>query len=212
VATVRQAGVPAALAQAPLRTVRTRDVTIYAHPRPQMARLEGHGLLHRLSNGFFTVIPQDRVAMRWMPTLEGAAAAVGAAEFGVGQYTLMGLTAARALRVAPRALALAFIAAPRRRQDLELTDRQATIRFLVRDLTKMRVEMVQTDLGPCLATTPEQTVLDVAHLRRTGGLEAEALDAIRALLPRCDDAALETIAREQRLGRALAYVRKMLPG
>lgn len=205
----RQAGLPPALAQAPLRTVRPRDVTVYAHPRQQLARLVRNGLLHRLADGFFTVVPQDRVGTRWMPTLEGAAAGVGAAEFGVGEYALMGLTAARVHRAVPRAIAVAFIAAPRRRQDLRLADRQAVIRFLPREVTQMQVERLQTDTGACLVTTPEQTVLDLAHLRRTAEMEDETEAAIRALLPRCDKTVLEQIAGEQRLGRALVHVRKL---
>lgn len=205
----RQAGLPPEFALAPLRTLRPRDVTVYTHPRQQMARLARHGLLHRLADGFFTVVPQDRVGTNWLPTLEGAAAGVGAAEFGAGRYALMGLTAARVHHAIPRAIAFAVIAAPRRREDLRLTDRLATIRFMVRDVNVIRVEMLQTDTGSCLVTTPEQTVLDLAHLPRLGELEAETEAAIRALLPRCNLDDLERIANEQRLVRALARVRRL---
>jgi predicted transcriptional regulator of viral defense system len=205
----RQTGIPPELAQAPLRTIRVRDVEIYAHPRPQLARLAHRGLLHRLADGFYAVVPQDRTDGTWLPTLEGAAAGIGAAEFGAGQYALMGVTAARAHHVIPRAIAVAYVAAPRRRKELRLTDREAVIRFLPRDIGTVRVEMLPTDLGACLVTTPEQTVLDVAHLRNTADLEAEAQDAIRALLPRCDPETLTEIAEEQRLGRALTYVRRL---
>jgi hypothetical protein len=69
--------------------------------------------------------------------------------------------------------------------------------------------MLQTDTGSCLVTTPEQTVLDLAHLPRLGELEAETEAAIRALLPRCNLDDLERIANEQRLVRALARVRRL---
>jgi hypothetical protein len=206
---VRRRRLPPELAQAPLRTLRPRDVTVYAHPRQQLARLERNGLLHRLADGFYTVVPQDRVGTNWMPTLEGAAAGIGAAEFGAGRYALMGLTAARLHRVVPRAIAFAAIAAPRRREELRLTDRQARIRFLVRDLDAMGVEMLQTDMGPCLVTTPEQTVLDLGHLPRLGELEEEAEAAIRALLPRCEPEVLARLAGEQRLGRAFDRVQRL---
>jgi predicted transcriptional regulator of viral defense system len=205
----RQTGLPPKLAQAPLRTLRPRDVTVYAHPRPQMARLEDKGLLHRLADGFYAVVPQDRVGSNWMPTLEGAAAGIAAAEFGNGQYALMGMTAARVHHIVPRAIAFAAVAAPRRRETLKLTDRTANIHFLVRDIDAMQVEMLQTDMGGCLVTTPEQTVLDLAHLPRLGEMEAEVEAAIRALLPRCDPETLDQIAKDQRLGRARARVRRM---
>lgn len=207
--TLRATGLPAELGQAPLRTVRARDVAAYAHPRPQLARLEQRGVLHRLADGFYVAVPQDRVGEPWLPTLEGAAAGIAAAEFGERQYALMGLSAARQHRVLPRALAAAYVAAPRRRQEIRLADRDAVIRFLPRDLNLVRVELLRTDLGECLVTTPEQTVLDLAHLRRDPADEDDARAAIRALLPRCDDDNLKEIAATQRLGRALTRVRHL---
>jgi hypothetical protein len=206
---VRYTGVPPAIAQAPLRTVRPRDVDAYANPSKDLARLEARGLMHRLAEGFYTLVPQDRVGGDWLPTLEGAAAGIGAAEFGAGQYALMGMTAARLHRAVPRAIAVAILAAPRRRETLRLTDRPATIRFFVRDITELQLEMIQTDLGGCLVTTPEQTVLDLAHLPKIGDMEKEALAAIRALLPRCDREVMAEIAATQRLRQPYNRVRKL---
>lgn len=206
---VRYPGLPPEIGQAPLGTVRGRDVGAYAQPHKELARLETRGLLHRLAVGFYTVVPQDRVGSKWMPTLEGAAAGIGAAEFGDGQYALMGLTAARLHRAIPRAVAIAVIAAPRRRKPIVMTDRDAHIRFLPRDVDALEAELIQTDLGSCLVTTPEQTVLDLAHLPKLGDMEREATAAIQALLPRCDEEAMATIAASQRLGRAFDRVRRL---
>jgi predicted transcriptional regulator of viral defense system len=205
----RRAGLHPQLAAAPLRTVRARDVTAYAQPRQQLARLTRRGLLHRLADGYYTVVPQDRVGADWMPTLEAAAAAIAAAEFGASGFALMGLTAARIHHAVPRAIAFAVVAAPRRHETIRLTDRAATIQFLSRGVDRLDVELLATDLGPCLVTTPEQTVLDLAHLPRLGGLEDEADAAIRLLLPRCDEAMMQRLAEEQPLGRALARVRRL---
>ncbi|MCP2327528.1 putative transcriptional regulator of viral defense system [Hamadaea flava] len=202
----RQAGLPPELTRAPMRTVRPRDVTVYAHARPQLARLAESGLLHRLAPGFYAIVPQDRVGDNWLPSLEGAAAGIAAAEFGVGRYALMGMTAARLHHAIPRAVAVANVAAPRRREPLRLTDRPATIRFYVRDVESMRVERLQTDMGACLVTTPEQTVLDLVHLAVGEGSGQEAEAAIRMLLPRCDRQMLGEIAAGQRLKRALDRV------
>jgi hypothetical protein len=207
--TTRHRGLPVEIAAAPLRTVRARDVTAYAHPREELARLARHGLVHRLADGFFAVVPQDRVGTDWAPTLEAAAAGIAAAEFGADRFVLMGLTAARLHRVTPRALAFAVVAAPRRRETVRLTDREAMIQFLPRDVGRVDAELVTTDLGPCLVTAPEQTVLDLMHLTHLGGLEDEAIAAVKALLPRCEPAVLERLADEQPLGRALARLRRL---
>ena len=200
-------GLPAELAGAPLRTVRARDVTVYAHPRAQLARLERRGVLHRLADGFFAAVPQERTGQVWLPTLEGAAAGIAAAEFGARQFALMGPSAAREHRVWPRALALALVAAPRRREPVRLSDRDAIVRFLPRALDVIHLEVLRTDLGECLVTTPEQTVLDLENLRRDRTAEDDVRAAILALLPRCDEATLAEIASTQRLARALTRVR-----
>lgn len=205
----RRTGIPAELAQAPLRTVRARDVTVYAHARSQLARLEQAGLLHRLASGYFAVVPQERVGSGWMPTLEGAAAGVAAADFGARGFALMGVSAARMHQVLPRAIGVAVVAASRRRRPVELSDRDASVRFLVRDLEVMHVEVLETDLGRCLVTTPEQTLLDLAHRPSEDGLSEDVDAALRALAPRCDAEVLAEITRRQRLGRALGRLRRV---
>jgi len=202
-------GIPVELARAPLRTVRARDVTTYAHPRAQLARLEQRGVMHRLADGFFTTVPQDRVGGFWLPTLEGAAAGVAAAEFGERSFALMGLSAARMHGALPRAVAAAFVAAPRRRQSMRLSDRDAVIYFRQRNLDLIHVELMRTDLGDCLVTTPEQTVLDFAHMRHDPAVDADVHAAIRSLLARCDDVAMDQIAGSQGLRHALTNVRRM---
>jgi len=67
---------------------------------------------------------------------------------------------------------------------------------------------VTTELGQCLVTTPEQTVLDLAHRPDLGHVAEEVQAAITALLPRCDQRTLERIAAEQRLKAALGRVRR----
>lgn len=59
---------PASLAGLPLRTFRPRDAQIaYPHPRTQLARLAERGLLHRVADGYYIVVPQDMVGRRWLP-------------------------------------------------------------------------------------------------------------------------------------------------
>jgi hypothetical protein len=65
-----------------------------------------------------------------------------------------------------------------------------------------------TDLGQCLVTTGEQTVLDLAHWPNLGHVVEEAGAAIVALLPRCSEETLERLAGQQRLRAALTRVRQ----
>jgi hypothetical protein len=53
-------------------------------------------------------------------------------------------------------------------------------------------------------------VLDLAHLPKLGGLEDEAIAAIHALAPRCDQDVMTRIASTQRLGRAFDRVRRIV--
>ena len=143
-----------------------------------------------------------------MPTLEAAAAGIAAADFGARGFALMGISAARMHHVTPRAVGVAVVAAPRRRKTIELIDRRAAVRFLVRDLEVMDLELMETDLGRCLVTTPEQTLLDLSHRAGQRGLTEDVAAAMRALAPLCDPEELAVIAGRQRLGRALGRLRR----
>ena len=205
----RRGGLPVEFAQAPMRTVRTSDAgVVYAHPAAQMARLEGKGLLHKVAVGYYVVVPQDRVGTDWRPTIEAAAAGIAVAAVGAERAVLMGLSAARLHHAIPRALSIGIVAVPDDRRDLSLRDRDGTIHFVKRNTDTLDAELMTTDLGPCLVTTPEQTVLDLAHRPGLGHAEPEAHAAITALLPRCTDATLERLAGQQRLRAALTRVRR----
>lgn len=58
----RSTPLPAGLADRPLRTVRPQDATdVYAHPRPELARLAARGVLHRVAGGYYVVVPQEHL-------------------------------------------------------------------------------------------------------------------------------------------------------
>lgn len=76
------------------------------------------------------------------------------------------------------------------------------------DTDTLDAELITTDLGQCLVTTPEQTVLDLAHRPALGHAEPEAHAAITTLLLRCNDETLERLASDQRLRAALTRVRR----
>ena len=191
--------VPASLAALPLRTFRTGQANgTYAHPAPEIARLHDHGLLHRLADGYYVVVPQDMVGRRWIPDLEAAAAGIATAIHNHDAIVVMGLSAARLHAVIPRALATAIVAVPRQHRPITLTDRPAVVRFVQRDTSRLDAERIRTELGPALVTTPEQTVLDLAHRPTLGDNEADIPAAVAALYGRSNKQRLHGLATEQR--------------
>lgn len=201
-------GVPTVLTAKPLRTFRTRDAgQAYAHPRPQVARLERQGVIHRIAHGLYVVVPPEHVGTAWMPTLEAAAAGAAAALFGARRAPLMSISAARIYGAIPRAVATAVVAAPRQHEVISLLDRSARIVFVARDTARLDVRPAPTDLGDALVTTIEQTVLDLARRPSPVAVGDQLEDAVRALLPRCDDHILTELAADQRLRSALIRAR-----
>lgn len=203
----RASGVPQKLAAFPMRTFRAAEAAdAYAHPDPQLRRLEERGVLHRLAHGYYTVVPQEYVGTGWMPTLEAAAAGIAGARFRPQRAPLMGVSAARVHGAIPRALNAAIVASPAQHDPIMLLDRSATVRFVKRDTAALDVESASTELGRALVTSIEQTVLDLARKPPIGVAEGEIPEALRALLPRCDPEILHELAARQRLGAALLRV------
>jgi predicted transcriptional regulator of viral defense system len=195
----RSTPIPAELAQAAMKTIRPRDAGgIYAHPRAEFARLTTRGLLHRVADGYYVVVPQDMVGRRWTPSLEATAAGIASAIYRPDDVVVMGPSAARVHGAIPRALATATIAAPRQHREIELSDRAAVVRFIKRDTARLDVERIDTPLGPALVTTPEQTVLDLAHRPELGEVVVDVPSAIAALYARCDQRRLTALASAQR--------------
>ncbi|WP_199521175.1 hypothetical protein [Jiangella anatolica] len=180
----------------------------YAHPRPEFARLVRAGALHRLATGYYAVVPDDRVGEPWLPALEAAASGIAAADEGIDTVALMGLSAARVHGALPRALGVAVVAAQRHRSALRLVDRDATVLFVRRDVTRLDVQRYPHELGEGWITTVEQTVLDLAARPELGGLRDDADAAARVLLARADTAVLDELATAQRRQATLRRLRE----
>lgn len=188
----------------PSRVLRPSDAEgVYAHPRPEFARLERAGALHRVAAGQYAVVPDDRVGLSWLPELEAVALAVAVAGGGVDAAALMGLSAARVHGAIPRALSVAVVAVSRHRRALRLVDRDAEILFVRRDVARLDLQRQRTELAQGWVTTVEQTVLDLAARPGLGGMPQEAKAAVAALLPRADRRLLEELAAGQRRGPTL---------
>lgn len=196
--------IPAELAGYPLRTLRARDAAVsYAHPRAEVSRLAKRGLLHRVANGYYIVVPTDMVGRNWIPDLEATAAGIASSISGASNAVVMGISAARLHGAIPRALATAVVAMPKQHRPISLADRSATVRFVKRNTSNLDAERVDTPLGQTLVTSPEQTILDLAHRPRLGDAEVEIPSAIAALYRGSDHSRLHTLAAEQRLMAAL---------
>jgi len=200
----RNASLPTALASAPLRTIRAKDAgAAYAFPGPELARLADNGLLQRVANGYYIVVPQDMIGREWAPNLEAAAAGIASAIYGPTHAVLMGIIAARALGAIPRALATAVVAVPDQHRPIRLKDRRSVVRFVKRDTDRLDAERVETPLGSAIVTTPEQTLLDLAHRPQLGDAGDEVPAAITILYQRSDHQRLKALAADQRLTASL---------
>lgn len=201
----RRGGLPPELARRPMQTLRPADAgAVYAHPRAQVQRLAEQGYLHRVSHGHYVVVPPAAVGTHWRPSIEAVAAGIATTDVDSGEVVLIGPSAARVHGAIPRALATAVIAIPTQHRPVRLSDRDAVITFVTRDTARLDAVAVTTDLGRTLATSIEQTALDIARRPTLGGLtETEARHAVRDLMHRADPTALDRLAVEQNLRATL---------
>jgi hypothetical protein len=110
----------------------------------------------------------------------------------------MGISAARVLGAIPRALATAVVAIPDQHRPIQLKDRKSVVRFVKRDTDRLDAERIETPLGPAIVTTPEQTLLDLAHRPQLGDARDEVPEAIAMLYQRSDHQRLKALAVDQR--------------
>jgi predicted transcriptional regulator of viral defense system len=189
------------------RVVRPVDAEgIYAHPRPEFRRLEEAGGLHRLANGLYAVVPDDMVGTNWLPELEAVALGVATVGDRPEAAALMGISAARVHDAIPRAINVATVAVTHHRRNLALTDRDAEIVFVRRDLNTLDLERRHSELGDGWVTTVEQTALDLIARPYLGGTPDAAQEAVDALLSRSDLDLLRRLAREQHRYRPVERV------
>jgi hypothetical protein len=180
------------------RVVRPVDLRArYANPAKELRRLARRGALLRLGHGYYAVIPEEYRGTAWRPSAESAGLAIGQADYGTDHVAVMGVSAARLLGAVPRALGVAVIAVSVQRPPLETT--AGCIRFVTRRVRDLDVCRVDTDLAAGWATTPEQTVLDLADRPALGHLSPrEIAQCIRRLAADVDWEALAALARAQR--------------
>lgn len=109
----------------------------------------------------------------------------------------MGISAARVHSAIPRTINVATVAVTHHRRNLELTDRDAEIFFVRRDLDRLDLQRQHTELADGWVTTIEQTVLDLISRPDLGGAPDAAEEAVSALLIRSDLDLLRRLADQQ---------------
>lgn len=197
-------GLPPALAKRGDRVLRPADAAhVYAHPRAELARLAQLGAARRVATGYYALTPQRRIGdLRWKPELDAAALGIAKADYGVDAVALMGVSAARYHGAIPRALAVAVVAVPKQRPTLQTE--LGRIIFVKRDVAKLDVERIETELGPGWVTTVEQTLLDLAARPTLGGLADKDIEAaVGTLATRADWSLVERLASGQHKPGAL---------
>jgi len=198
--------IPSVLVSRQVRVVRPRDLReLYANPSSELARLEDQGAVQRLARGYYALLPAQWVgSLGWRPTIEALALGVSVADYGVDRVALMGPSAARLHGALPRAVALGSVAVPKQRPPL--ATRWGRIWFHTRDVTRLDLERVDTDLAAGYQTTVEQTILDLARWGDTWDVSTDMIaEAITALAVQADWSLTRDLAVEQ--GERAAYVR-----
>lgn len=207
----RAAGVPARLARRSNRVVRPRDVAdVYAHPRAELARLAGTGVLRRLATGYYALVPLNRLGDdAWRPELEPAALGIAIADYGAAAVALVGVSAARHHGAVPRAVAAALVAVPKQRPVLRTEIGE--IGFVKRDVARLDVERVDTELVAGWVTTVEQTLLDIAaRPDRYAPHVDDPAETMAALRRRADLGLVAELAARQHQPTALRRIREDL--
>lgn len=171
-----------AVARAPLRTLRLRDIPpITGNTWRAVERLVERGALVRLAHGIYTAPPDGRDGRTWKPPLEAAALAIATARFGDREVALMGVSAARHWAAIPRAIGIATTAVPRRGYAPLGLDAGGSVRFVPRAVDTLDLILERTSLGMGLVTTPAQTLLDLLSRGGRDGLRREVVDGIENL-------------------------------
>lgn len=179
---------------------------MYAHPRAELARLVGTGVIRRLATGYYAVVPQNRLGDdAWRPEVEAAALGIAVADYGPAAVALAGMSAARCHGAVPRAIAAATVAVPKQRPALRTEIGE--ISFFKRNVYALDVERVETGLVAGWVTTVEQTLLDIAARPDRFGLHlGDLAETMAALRRRADLALVAELAAQQHQPAALRRI------
>lgn len=192
-------GLHPAIAAADPPVVRPRDLDgVYAQPPKELRDLAEQGAVVRLAHGYYAVVPESvRHLGGWTPTAEGVALALAQRDYGEDAVALMGMSAARVLRVVPRSLGTAVIAVPKQRPALRTT--AGRVVFVRRDVDRLDTQRTTTDLVEGWVTSIEQTALDIVHRPTLGDFpDGDVRAAVEELRRLADPDRVDELAARQR--------------
>lgn len=180
---------------------------IYTRPALQFHRWEKEGVLLKVAHGYYVHIPETSRGTAWRPEIEALALGIGQADYDKSEVALMHISAARTLGALPRALAVAVVAVPKRRPELETN--YGRIIFVQRDVKSLKRIRIETELAVGWCASVEQTALDLAaRPNLVKGLTEVTQEAARTLYGRVDEKKLRAILKEQRMETALTRLKR----
>jgi hypothetical protein len=197
------------LARRQLRVGSTRSFAL-ERPDTELQRLSDAGIVLQLAKGLYALVPEPyrSPGTAWRPTIEGAALGAAATLHTPNEVALIGPSAARAHRCYPRALGTGYVAVPHQRR--ARTTATGRIRFVQRDVNKLDIVRIETDLGSGYATSIEQTALDLCRSRPDWGIsDSTRHEMIQLLASRIDWTLIDEIARDTRGVRTLQRLRAL---
>lgn len=148
---------------APLQTVRTKDLSqYYRNPSKELSRLARDSRVVRLAHGVYMGVPPQFIGLPWFPPSHLAAIAWATAVYGEGIPILSGVGAARFHHAIPREISVCEVSVPVPRRDLVL-DNGTAVRFSSRGYSEKLSITAKTDLGSFRITTRQQTLEDLLY-------------------------------------------------
>ena len=189
-----------AVARAPLRTLRLKDVPeLVQNTWRAVDRLVEQGALFRLTHGVYTAPPDGSDGRKGKPPLEAAALALATARFGAREVALMGVSAARHWAAIPRAIGVTTVAVPRRGYAPITFEGGGIVKFIPREMHALELILEHTGLGHGLVTTPAQTLFDLLGRGDRDGLGREITSAIENLTAQVKPEGFAEIVERARL-------------
>ncbi len=186
------------------RVMRPRDLD-YQDATLVLRLLLQRDAVYRLAQGYYLVPPDSHRGVRsWRPSIEAVALGIAVADYSRDEVALMGVSAARLRGVPARAVATGIIAIPKSHRP-KLMTAFGEIHFVSRKAQRLDLERAHTDVVEGWATTPEQTILDVARRPTMGDISpTTASEIVTELALQADWELVKQLAHQQRARPALA--------
>ena len=205
----RQVGIPSGIFLDPtLMATGLSAAKVYSQPAAELARLTKAGVLFKVARGYYAAVPINKRNTNWRPSLETLSAGVCNAVHGPGNGALWGLSAARIHGALPRAIAIGYVSGPTQHRPIEWQSGSGTVEFRKRNMHRLDLQFLDTELGPVLVTSIDQTILDLSAQSFINAQDLRA-EAVKMLMGMTSIDRLMALAIRVRGQAAFARVRKL---